>query len=432
MGQVFYDMGFLSAVEVIECSASDLVAQYVGQTGPKTRRMLEKALGKVLFIDEAYRLGEGHFASEAIDELVDIVTKPKFFGKVVIILAGYKDDMKRLMAVNTGLSSRFSEEIIFRDMSPEHCLQLLDVNLKRKGISVSMLQEHQSAAYKKMRDHFVELSGLPFWGNARDVQTLAKSMIRTAFKAMSGGPKASSLGLTSEEALECAKTMLAERRERCANSQTKGRRPQFGLEDLTEMQDAPPPIRLTTQMAQNIRKAPSPPPELNEPEPEALPKIVDDEQRDTGVSDQIWTQLQTDKQATTLAEKRNQEAMLEVQRELKRAQEEEQAKATHAEAIAQAQARVANDAKWEELKRLREQARLEEQLARRAREEALEKWQRACREEERRRQEEMTAQAKLRKMGVCCAGFRWIKQSSGYRCAGGSHFVSDEQLELAG
>lgn len=77
MGQVYYDMGFLSSVEVVECSASDLVGQYVGQTGPKTKKLFEKALGRVLFIDEAYRLSQGQFAQEAIDELVGILTQEK-------------------------------------------------------------------------------------------------------------------------------------------------------------------------------------------------------------------------------------------------------------------------------------------------------------------------------------------------------------------
>lgn len=55
MGQVYYDMGMLGSAEVIECSATDFVGQYVGQTGPKTQKQLEKGLGKILFIDEAYR-----------------------------------------------------------------------------------------------------------------------------------------------------------------------------------------------------------------------------------------------------------------------------------------------------------------------------------------------------------------------------------------
>ncbi|KAL8676760.1 MAG: hypothetical protein Q9224_007255, partial [Gallowayella concinna] len=83
MGQVYYDMGFVSSAEVFECSATDLVGQYVGHTGPKTVAQLEKALGKILFIDEAYRLSEGHFAREAVNELVDQLTKPQYLNKLV-------------------------------------------------------------------------------------------------------------------------------------------------------------------------------------------------------------------------------------------------------------------------------------------------------------------------------------------------------------
>ena len=78
MGKIYYDMGILESDEVIEISATELVGQFVGQTGPKTQQQLEKALGKVLFVDEAYRLAEGNFAKEAIDEIVDRLTKPDF------------------------------------------------------------------------------------------------------------------------------------------------------------------------------------------------------------------------------------------------------------------------------------------------------------------------------------------------------------------
>ena len=82
MGKVYYDMGFLATAEVIEVSATELVGQFVGQTGPKAHKLLERALGKILFVDEAYRLGEGQFAKEAMDEIVDCITKPKFVQKL--------------------------------------------------------------------------------------------------------------------------------------------------------------------------------------------------------------------------------------------------------------------------------------------------------------------------------------------------------------
>jgi hypothetical protein len=93
MGKVYYDMNLLSSAEVIESSVTDLIGQYIGHTGPKTEELLEKALGKVLLIDEAYRFAEGHFAKEAMDEIVDCITKPKFSQKLIIILAGYDNDL---------------------------------------------------------------------------------------------------------------------------------------------------------------------------------------------------------------------------------------------------------------------------------------------------------------------------------------------------
>jgi hypothetical protein len=65
MGKVYYDMGFLSTAEVVDCSVTDMVGEYIGHTGPKVQKLLDKALGKILFIDEAYRLAEGKFATEA-------------------------------------------------------------------------------------------------------------------------------------------------------------------------------------------------------------------------------------------------------------------------------------------------------------------------------------------------------------------------------
>lgn len=136
LGQVFFDMGFLSSADVVECSATDLIGQYVGQTGPKTVQKLTEALGKVLFIDQAYRLGDGHFATEAINELVDSLTKPKFMGRIVVILAGYEADMNTLMSVNQGLSSRFPEELIFTNLAPKHCLTLRTNSLTAVNIDI--------------------------------------------------------------------------------------------------------------------------------------------------------------------------------------------------------------------------------------------------------------------------------------------------------
>jgi len=212
MGRVFYDMGFLSSDKVVECSASDLIGQYLGQTGPKTQKLFEKALGQVLFIDEAYRLGEGQYSLEAVNELVDILTKPTYLGKIIVILAGYDDDMNQLLAVNSGLSSRFPETISFKNMSPEHCLKVLQLELQQKKITALFLTDTNSRAYRDMRDVIVKLSALPSWGNARDVKTLAKTMIGIVYKS-SATPQANPT-ISPEDALRCARQLLEERKAR--------------------------------------------------------------------------------------------------------------------------------------------------------------------------------------------------------------------------
>ncbi|PMD52450.1 uncharacterized protein K444DRAFT_513379, partial [Hyaloscypha bicolor E] len=179
IGQVFYSMGLLSAPEYLEHSASDLDTPYVGQTGSKIITILKDGLGKVLFVDEAYRLGKGQFAKEATDELVSSLTQPQFLGKLVVILAGSTKDMNRLLKVNPGLSSRFPEGHVFQNMTAEECLTLLQHQLRVAGVEF-VLEHRQSDGYGDIIKHFNSLSCLPNWGNGQDVETLSKAIVASA------------------------------------------------------------------------------------------------------------------------------------------------------------------------------------------------------------------------------------------------------------
>jgi len=77
-------------------------------------------------------LSEGNFGTEAANELVDLLTKPEFMGKLIVILAGYEDDMNRLMSVNHGLSSRFPDVVNFRPLTASNCMELLSKILTQK------------------------------------------------------------------------------------------------------------------------------------------------------------------------------------------------------------------------------------------------------------------------------------------------------------
>ncbi|KAK7415964.1 hypothetical protein QQX98_005537 [Neonectria punicea] len=190
LGQIFYDMGFLSAPEVIEVSASQLIGEYCGQTGPKTKRLLESALGKVLFIDEAYRLAghAGSFAEEAVSELVDAVTKPEFSRKLIIVLAGYEDDMDRLLRSNQGMRSRFATEFTFRPLRAEQCVEQLRSVVDKVGITIQSTREMDNMTRTSLMTLLTRLSNEKGWASGRSVETLGERLIGHIFKecAMKG------------------------------------------------------------------------------------------------------------------------------------------------------------------------------------------------------------------------------------------------------
>lgn len=425
MGQVYYDMGFLSSTEIVECAASDLVGQYVGQTGPKTKALFEKALGKVLFIDEAYRLSEGHFAKEAMDELVGILTQERFKAKLVVILAGYDKEINQLLSVNPGLSSRFPDEITFENMSSPMCIKVLEKALAKENIAIDGLED-PSRLHTEFAILFDKLSELPSWGNARDVITISKKMIRAAIeKSLSSPQQGPAITLSAQDALDCMKDTLKELTDR-------GNVPQkpspFGHSPFPPIQPpltgAPPSIKTTSATKQTTKTAPS-----EQPPPEPVQEVKEEEDvgRDTGVTDAVWKQLQADKMAAAEEQKRHEEAIEKARKELREAQEA-QDKVEREIAKALEEMQLADRKRQEEIMKKLEEERLRvtalrAEQARKA--EALKAKQEA---ERLARQREAKAQEKLRHMGVCPVGYRWIKQAGGYRCAGGGHFVTDSQL----
>ncbi|KAK4611584.1 NFX1-type zinc finger-containing protein 1 [Fulvia fulva] len=401
MGKVFYDMGFLSKAEVVQCSASDLVGEYVGQTGPKTRKLLEKALGKVLFIDEAYRLSGGMFAQEALDELVDGLTNERFFRKLVVILAGYDADINRLMSMNPGLTSRFPETITFKPLRPEVCLDLLIKTLaKKKGLDISPIENLPTHVRDVVLEKFSNLATQANFANARDIQTLSKTIFGTLVKDFK--KKAGGMTVTQDLLLKALNDMIVERANRAADATTAGasnnlsstmpqlprsltKEPQPQRKIVTRsMSTAMSDMELADQGRAPDSANPSPT-EANDQPPASSITV----QRDPGVSDAIWTQLQIDRMKAEQEE-----------REFERLKDEERKLRAWLKACA--------DAK---------------------RQKELEEIERKRKEAEEKRRKEALAQKKLEQMGCCPVGYQWIKQQGGWRCAGGSHWMDDGAVD---
>ncbi|UOE92642.1 AAA family ATPase [Alkalihalobacillus sp. LMS39] len=132
------EIGLLKRGHVIVCGRSDLVAGYIGQTAIKTKQKIREALGGVLFIDEAYSLASGgpkDFGREAIDTLVEEMTK--YNENLVVILAGYPDEMAHLLQQNPGLQSRFKKHIHFPDYSPNEISEISLQYAKKYGYDIN-------------------------------------------------------------------------------------------------------------------------------------------------------------------------------------------------------------------------------------------------------------------------------------------------------
>jgi SpoVK/Ycf46/Vps4 family AAA+-type ATPase len=137
IGKIFYAFGLLEVPDVVEAQRADLVGEYLGATAIKTNELIDRALGRVLFIDEAYSLvneGDGQsdrFGAEAVQTLLKRAEDDR--ENLIIILAGYEKQTEAFLATNPGLASRFATRIRFPTYSPEELMALADLRLRGKG-----------------------------------------------------------------------------------------------------------------------------------------------------------------------------------------------------------------------------------------------------------------------------------------------------------
>jgi SpoVK/Ycf46/Vps4 family AAA+-type ATPase len=134
MANILYKLGYIEKGHLLTVTRDDLVGQYIGHTAPKTKEVLKKAMGGVLFIDEAYYLykpdNERDYGSEAIEILLQVMENQR--DELVIILAGYKEPMDKFYASNPGLSSRITNHIDFPDYSVNELLQIAQLMLEEQ------------------------------------------------------------------------------------------------------------------------------------------------------------------------------------------------------------------------------------------------------------------------------------------------------------
>ncbi|KAK7750716.1 hypothetical protein SLS62_007416 [Diatrype stigma] len=369
IGSVFYSLGLLGGRGVVEVSANELVGQYIGQTTPRVRKQMEAALGKVLFIDEAYRLAGSSFGAEALDELLTRLTDKKFERKLVVILAGYSEKMDELMELNVGLRGRFEEELDFPALRVEDSLKLMEMQLIQKCF-VSLRWSSWKEIFTVAMHYLVSTHQ---WANARDIKTLSRKIQNAAMLAHTGGPL---ITIRLHTILREMKRMML--RSQVASFERVARRRHLlpgqanadanhalstktstKTKSTTAKTANPAPIKSAPSHTQTLKRKPG---FFDSEERESKRQKREDVPRDKGTSDRDWKELQA-----------------------KKAEEKK---------------------RQEELRRQKKFKELQEQQRKNAK-----------------------AQAKLKKMGRCVQGYEWIKVDRGWRCAGGYHFASDRDLD---
>ena len=171
MARIYRSLGILSKGQLVEVDRSGLVAGYVGQTALKTQKVIEKAMGGVLFIDEAYALNgksENDFGQEAIDTILKAMEDHR--DDLVVIVAGYTELMGRFIHSNPGLESRFNRFLLFEDYTPEEMFEIFKM---RCGKGYVLAPE----AEPLVRDYIAEESADPSFGNARGVRNLFEHIL---------------------------------------------------------------------------------------------------------------------------------------------------------------------------------------------------------------------------------------------------------------
>ena len=181
MAQILFRLGYVRKGHLVAVTRDDLVGQYIGHTAPKTREILKKAMGGVLFIDEAYYLyrpeNERDYGQEAIEILLQIMENNR--DDLVVILAGYKDRMDRFYESNPGMSSRIAHHIDFPDYGVGELASISELMLK------DMQYRFDSEAEDVFRRYLERRMAQPHFANARSVRNaLDRARLRHASRLL--------------------------------------------------------------------------------------------------------------------------------------------------------------------------------------------------------------------------------------------------------
>jgi probable Rubsico expression protein CbbX len=166
MAEILHGLGYIERPRVVSVTRDDLVGQYVGHTAPKTKEVLKRASGGVLFIDEAYFLhrpeNERDYGQEAVEILLGVMEAER--DRLVVVLAGYRDRMEAFFRANPGMGSRVAHHVDFPDYSAEELMAIAQLMLERSAYELTDEAQEALGAYIERR------MAQPRFANARSIR----------------------------------------------------------------------------------------------------------------------------------------------------------------------------------------------------------------------------------------------------------------------
>jgi len=183
MAEILHRLGYVRKGHLVAVTRDDLVGQFIGHTAPRTKEVLKRAMGGVLFIDEAYFLyrpeNERDYGQEAIEILLQVMENQR--DDLVVILAGYKDRMERFFGSNPGMSSRIAHHIDFPDYEPDELVAIAGLMLEQMQYRLS------DEARRALEEDIERRRARPSFANARSIRNaLDRTRLRHAGRLFAG------------------------------------------------------------------------------------------------------------------------------------------------------------------------------------------------------------------------------------------------------
>ena len=225
MAQILHRLGHIRRDNLVVATRDDLVGQYIGHTAPKTKEVLKKAMGGVLFIDEAYYLyrreNERDYGQETIEILLQVMENQR--EDLVVILAGYKDRMDEFFRSNPGIRSRIAHHLDFPDFTLDELMQIAEMMLAQQKYYLD------DAAREAFRAYIERRIALPDFANARSIRNaIDRIKLRQANRIYSGGGTVTREELGRIDASDILKSRVFLETPDRDTSEESARRPESG------------------------------------------------------------------------------------------------------------------------------------------------------------------------------------------------------------